>query len=229
MANPAPPVTHRRHESLPKLNLPLGHEIILAVNNVGASSEQKVKGRFVGAEDYAFVIGLFPSLMLSITSFYPKTPINVSYSRDGSQHKFYSEVICHCNTPAPMLFFSYPDRVTITDLRQTQRVECSIPCSIFSQYGEANAIIADISPQGCRIIVPLMGNSKMRNLAVNDDLVLNCSFAINQTMITPGTIKSINNKGPFLAFGIQFTEVNSFTTEATNFIRLLTSINNVAE
>lgn len=222
-------VTHRRHESLPKLTLPMGHAIELSVNYVGANAEQKVKGRFVGAEDYAFVIGLFPSLMLSITSFYPKTPINISYSLDGSQYKFYAEVICHTSTPAPLLFFSYPDRITITDLRQTQRVECSIPCSIFSQYGEANAIIADISAQGCRIIVPLMGNSKMRNLAVNDDLVLNCSFAINQTMITPGTIKSITNKGPFLAFGVQFTEVNSFTSEATNFIRLLTSIYSVVE
>ena len=159
-------VTHRRHESLPKLNLPMGHDIELSVNYVGANAEQKIKGRFVGAEDYAFVIGLFPSLMLSITSFYPKTPINISFSLDGSQYKFYSEVICHSSTPAPLLFFSYPDRVTITDMRQTQRVECSIPCSIFSQYGEANAIISDISAQGCRIIVPLMGNTKMRNLSV---------------------------------------------------------------
>lgn len=225
---PQPPL-HRRHEPFPRLTMPLGHEIILAVNYVGAESLQQIKGRFVGAEDYSFVVGLFPTLMLSITSFCPKTPVNISFKYEGSMYRFFSEVICHNSTPAPLLFFNYPDRITITDMRQSERVSCSIPCSIFSQSGEANAVIADISEQGCRAIIPLVGNSNMRQLKVGDDLVLNCSFAINQTLIIPGVVKSIVPKGPFLAFGIQFSEVNTFTSEAKNFIRLLTSINNITE
>lgn len=217
---------HRRQESLPKLNLPNGHELTLGINYVGTESQQKITGRFVGAEDYSFVIGLFPSLVLSITSFYPKTPITISYFLEGSQYRFHAEVIAHNNVPAPLLYFTYPDRLSITDLRQAQRVDCSIPCSIFCQHGEANALISDLSSNGCRLIIPLMGNTSIREVSLEDDLVINCSFSSNKTFITPGTVKSVFSKGPFITFGVKFSEVNSFTEEAQKFIRFLTSVNN---
>ncbi|MCS4505730.1 hypothetical protein KBTX_00629 [wastewater metagenome] len=85
----------------------------------------------------------------------PGDPLVVRFFHEGVAYGFRSYVRQLLREPEPMVFIAYPEETESFALRREPRLNCQLPARVRMGDGEEhNALILDVSEQGCRVALP---------------------------------------------------------------------------
>lgn len=86
---------------------------------------------------------------------YSGNETKVSFLFEGSLFSFASRVQSFTATPYPLVFVDFPERIESHNLRKEHRVECSFPVQAKCGNRICQAMIMDLSRNGCSLAMPL--------------------------------------------------------------------------
>ena len=219
-------VANRRYqEKMPRLRMDVGTILKIKLNPIGHTASRTFQGEYIGVVHYKFIVIRLPSVPGLINILLPKTIVEVQYQTDGSVHSFFAEVEGHATRPAFLLFASYPDRLTILDIREHNRVACTLPCVMHSPQGIINGMIADLSIGGCRMVIPRTGNPNVKEVVAGATLVLTTSLnPAGSPVPVTATVRSVEPVGPCLSCGMVFSNTPEFVVDLGNYLQLLKDV-----
>jgi PilZ domain. len=217
-------VKKQHNETMPKLSIDPNSRVYVRLNPL--SQSQPMQGEFLGLSHYEFLILRVPSLPGLLNKLIPHTTIEVRFLLDGAVNTFMTELISHSVKPALLLYTSYPDRINVRQTREHQRVNCALPALLNTKYGDARAIITDLSMGGCRVTFGLSGQAKLREITVGDDIVLQTVLNADG-MPSGGTavVRNVEISGNKLHLGLSFNdEHKDFFTSLSAYLTLSRSL-----
>lgn len=201
-------------ETMPKLGLALNTRVFVRLNPLNRRSVP-LQGEFLGISHYDFLILRLPSIPGLVKKLLPHTRVEVRYLTEGAVNTFTTEIITHSFKPTLLLYTTYPDRMSILETRKHQRVSCALPITLTTPHGDAVGVIWDLSMGGCRIAVELKGQSIIRQLAVNESVVLQTSLSSDgQPSRGIGVVRNVEIAGSRLSLGLSFDEGNKSFNDA---------------
>lgn len=201
-------------ETMPKLQIEMNSRIHVRVNPT-QSNTRSMPGEFLGISHYDFLIIRLPSTPGVRNQLLPRTVVEIRYLLEGAVSTFNTEIITHTVKPALLVFTTYPDRLSILEMRNHRRISCGLNVLVNTPHGDASGIIADLSMGGCRISLDLTGQSNLRSLAVGESIVLQVVLSSDGTLVSgTGIVRSVELSGGKLNAGISFVHSIKEFTEA---------------
>ncbi len=208
-------------DTMPKLDMELNSRLYIKINPLD-KEVRPMQGEFLGISHFDFLILKIPSMPGLLPRLLPRTMIEVRFMQAGAVNTFLTEIITHTVKPAFLLYTTYPDRLSILEMRRHLRNFCSLPIFINTPHGGALGIISDLSTGGCRVILELKGQSTMRKLEVGDQLLLQTVFSANgKPNNGGGAVRNVESSGSRLIIGISFnTDEPEFTAALKDYLEL---------
>lgn len=195
-------------QTMPKLALDLNTRVFVNLNPLSGDNVS-LQGEFLGAAHFEFLIIRLPSIPGLIKKLLPQLRVQIQYHSGGAANKFTTEIIAYTVRPTLLLFTSYPDRMSVLETRKHQRITCALPVSMATPYGDAVAVLRDLSKGGCRLALEMTGQSAMRRLSIGDRIVLQTPLSAQAAPSRCiGIIRSIETAGSHLHVGLAFDESN---------------------
>jgi hypothetical protein len=184
--------------------------------NIGLGDRVIIKGDLPGQDLSCFLVGLeAPHYIIvrkpqgSVRRFSAGEEVVVRYIHSAEIYRFRGVVTGQIDTPAELLFISYPDLVEDGEERKNVRISCEIPATASIDEALLNGLITDISSQGCRFIVNLPGGIQPCQVKVLTDV--NLSIAL-QDQASPqellGRVRNTNIDRFHIALGIEFEKLS---------------------
>lgn len=209
-------------ETMPKLQIDMNSRIHVRVNPT-QSNTRSMPGEFLGISHYDFLIIRLPSTPGVRNQLLPRTVVEIRYLLKGAVNTFHTEIITHTVKPALLVFTTYPDRLSILEMRNHRRVSCGLNVLVNTSHGDASGIIADLSMGGCRISLDLTGQSNLRSLAVGDTIVLQVVLSSDGVLVSgTGVVKSVELSGGKLNAGISFVHsIKEFTEALARYLDMI--------
>ena len=202
-------------ETMPKLELELNSRVLVNLNPMGSEKPVRLQGEFLGASHYEFLILRLPSIPGLVNKLLPRMRVEISFQAKGAVNRFFSEVFSHAIKPGLMIFTSYPDRMSVMEVRKHQRVTCALPISLATSYGDGIAVIRDLSKGGCRLVAELTGQSNMRQLTEGDRVVVQGCFSPEGNSVRGiGIVRAVEISGSRMSVGLAFDESHKAFGEA---------------
>ncbi|MDR1685590.1 MAG: flagellar brake protein [Desulfovibrio sp.] len=223
---PSTPTAKRHHDALPKLELAPNSRVAVNFNPLG-SGGTPIQGEFLGTTHYEFLIIRLPSTPGLRSKLLPHMRVDISYVDGGARNQFAAEIIGFTQKPAFLLFTSYPDRMSVMETRNHNRVACALPVSFVSPYGEGVGIISDLSRGGCRVVLEMTGQSGLRKLKAGDRLVLQTVFTWDKPAVKGvGIVRNVEISGARMTLGLAFGEtMGEFVDALTRYLSLISVLN----
>ncbi|MDL2291185.1 flagellar brake protein [Desulfovibrio sp. OttesenSCG-928-F20] len=196
------------HQTMPKLALDLNSRVFVNFNPLSSESVP-LQGEFLGTSHYEFLIIRLPSIPGLLKKMLPHLRIEISFLSGGARNSFIAEIITYTARPALLLFTSYPDRMSVMETRKSQRVTCAVPASLITPYGDALAVISDLSNGGCRVVMEMTGQSTVRKITEGDRVVMQLPLSPQESQVRGiGLVRSVETSGSRLTLGLAFEEKN---------------------
>ena len=205
-------------ETMPKLAIELNSRVLVNLNPMSSDKPARLQGEFLGASHYEFLILQLPSIPGLVNKLLPRTRMEVSFQVKGAINKFFAEIISYVVKPSLMVFTTYPDRMAVMEVRKDQRITCALPISLSTAHGDGIAVISDLSKGGCRLVLELTGQSKLRQLTEGDRVVLRgcftaCLAAEGGSVRGIGIVRAVEISGSRMSVGLAFDEGEKAFTE----------------
>jgi len=203
-------------ETMPKLGLDLNSRVLVNLNPMSSDKPARLQGEFLGASHYEFLILRLPSIPGLINKLQiPRMRVEVSFQSKGAVNRFFAEIISYTAKPSLMIFTTYPDRMSVMEVRKHQRVTCALPVALATSYGDGIAVIRDLSKGGCRLVAELTGQSSLRQLTEGDRVVLQGSFSAEGNVVRGiGIVRAVETTGSRMGIGLAFDENQKAFNEA---------------
>jgi len=210
-------------ETMPKLALELNSRVLVNLNPMSSDKPARLQGEFLGASHYEFLILRLPAIPGLIPKLTPRMRAEVSFQAKGAVNRFFAEVISYVAKPSLMIFITYPDRMSVMEVRKDQRVTCALPVTLTVAHGDGIAVIKDLSKGGCRLIMELTGQSSMRQLAEGERVVLQGCFSSEGNLLRGvGIVRAVEISGSRMSVGLAFDESNKdFTDGLATYLDLI--------
>lgn len=143
-----------------QLNLGIGSDLFLQFKN----REEYFPSYIIGLKPDAFIIIKTPTVLGKEYRLSKGRQIILKYKHLGELFRFNTSVIESFDKPFKITFISYPEQVEKIEFRNSPRVFCSLPASLFSKDNEIKGMVTDISTGGCRF--------KTKDIDIFDDIIL---------------------------------------------------------
>ena len=205
------------HETMPKLEIELNSRVLANLNPTSLDKPVRLQCEFLGASHYEFLILRLPSIPGLINKLIPRMRMEISFQSNGAVNKFFVEAISHTAKPSLMIFTTYPDRMSVMEVRKHQRIRCALPVTLVTLHGDGIAVIKDLSKGGCCVVMELTGQSGMRALAEGDSVVLQGCFSFVAEVSTVrgiATVRTVKIIGSHMVIGLAFDESQKAFREA---------------
>ena len=164
------------------------------------------EGLFIGPEDNSdFVVVPLSETMLKKKE---GESLHARCSFQGDMVEFQSTIVEIIDRPVRLWRIQVPTDVTIFDLRDHKRIQCSVSANIEAIHrGQfVTGIIRDISKSGARCLFQRTEDAE-NAFEMDQKITLRCTFpGIPGEQSTVGTITEILKSETELSIGIQFTE-----------------------
>lgn len=164
----------------------------------------RVNGRF-----RAELAGMLPDVCLILTHppvlYSTGDSITVRYLHQGTVYGFRTDVRTVVTHPVKLLIVGYPRDVQEQNLRQSPRLECTLPCRIAGAAGEAQTgLLRDISRDGCQV---LLTRDETMSFEVDQGASVTLSFWIpphERLVEVTGDVRRFACDGRNIQLGIAF-------------------------
>ena len=193
-------------EKMPKLAIEPNSRIYVRLNPLN-SAGQPMQSEFLGMSHYEFILLRVPSVPGLLDRLIPRTMMEIRFLLEGAVNTFSADLLSYTLKPALILYATYPDRLSIIKTRQHRRLVCALPVFLTTTNGDAVGMICDLSLGGCCLALELTGQSGLRNLAQNDDVVLQIPISATEAL-AGGTsvVRSAEIAGSRLRIGLSFND-----------------------
>lgn len=173
--------------------------------------EERIRTTFVGHERGRYFLMRLPSAAANgLTGLYEYlyqgNTITVSYLHDGNIWGFPARVQSYTLRPYPLLFIDFPSRIESHNLRKETRIECLFPVQVRAGATHGQAMLLDISRNGCRLACEL--GDPLARLEIGDEVELECAIfgaAGGQTLGCQ--VRGMQTNGGRTTLGLAFTAV----------------------
>ncbi|MDR2077229.1 MAG: flagellar brake protein [Desulfovibrio sp.] len=208
-------------EKLPKLAIEPNSRIYVRLNPMSHSS-QPMQSEFLGMSHYEFILLRMPSVPGLLERLIPRTVMEIRFLLEGAVNTFSADLLSYSVRPALILYATYPDRLSIMKTRQHHRLVCALPVALTTAHGDAAGIVCDLSLGGCRICLELTGQSGLRNLAENDEIVLQIPLSAAEAPAgCTAAVRKVEITGSRLSLGLSFNDgQKEFSASVNDYLHL---------
>ena len=202
-----------------QLSVAPGKEVIIRI----PGREQSYRGTIVGLDPYDFVIVKvrLPSAIRKELKF--GGDVVIKYVHQGTIYGFKAMVHNAISSPAPMLFFDYPDVLEKLELRQTQRTKCNIDGMLHTTSDEAECMIINVSELGCKISARAGGRNALKDINVDDALIVAMNLGSFGELKVAIAVKNISLEKGIISLGCMFLDISK--EELATILKYLEKIN----
>lgn len=186
-------------------------------NHFGAPPQLTLKFEDVAERLPALLIGQLPGRYLVVTKpnavgidKFIKTggALKVIHLFEGSIYGFAATILGHCESPARLLFISYPAQIEQVELREHARLSAQIPASLATSNESLGGLVWDLSLGGCRFVAA----AEEHGLETGDGVRLKVqALGAGQPLEIQCVVRSVCRAGAKLMFGLQFDRYRSAT------------------
>jgi hypothetical protein len=185
-----------------RLDILPGAQITLAP--LGA--DLALRSEFVGAHGREYILASLPDHPQARQVLAPQAAVTVRFLHpDYNCCGFTTGVAGITAKPLPLLVLDFPDSMGALDLRRRERVNCFLPSRIAGEGGQRKALIANLSEEGCRLVLEPGAPEADRRLAPGTSLA--CSFRLFDLLdelFVPGLVRYVHEQAGRLCLGMQF-------------------------
>lgn len=134
--------------------------------------------------------------------------VTARYLHRGSVFGFKSRLLKYQLAPASLLFLAQPQKVECLELRKEPRVSCHFPARVSFKALNFKGLIVDISPSGCKLVVPMTGNVVDVREQIKGQLVQLDFFPLERSKSYSVFAKAVavNREYNVLHFGLVFDD-----------------------
>jgi len=186
-----------------QLNVKPGKEVVLRLPGNG----QSYRGKVVGMDPYDFVIVKvrLPSNVrqdLSLGGY-----VVVKYMQQGTVYGFRALVQNAISSPAPLLFFQYPDVIEKLDLRKTERTQCNIDGMLHTTDDEVECLVVNVSETGCKISARAGTRDMLKDTKVDDALIVAMNLGKLGDLKVAVAVKNVSLEKGIISLGCMFLDI----------------------
>ncbi len=165
--------------------------------------------QFVGACERQYVLATLPEHPQARQVLTPQAAVTVRFLHpDYNCCGFTTRVAGIAAQPVPLLALDFPDSMGALNLRRRERVNCFLPARIAAEGGERKALIANLSEEGCRLVLAPGSPDADRRLAPGTTLALGLRlFDLLDELFLPGLVRYAKEQAGRLCLGVQFTSL----------------------
>lgn len=187
-----------------QLEVAPGKEVIVRVPGHAHS----YRGRIVGFDPYDYLIAKvrLPSNVRNDLTFGGQ--LVMKYVHKGTVYGFRAEVHNVITSPAPLVFFGYPDSIEKLDLRQTARHKCSIDAVLHTTDDEVDCLVVNVSESGCKISARAGARDMLTNTNVDDALIVSMNLGKEGELKAAVAVKNIVKEKGIVTFGCMFLDIS---------------------
>ena len=193
-----------------KLSLDVGTRMAVTLGGMQQGPEGRIAADLVGMVHFEYLILRLPWVPGLRSRLVGGVAVTTRFVCHGDLCGFQSPVLTHIPKPSLLLFLEYPDVVETLALRQHKRVQCALPVQLHSRRGDAHGVVADLSQGGCRMAVDIRGQQGLRQMVVEDVVVLRVPLNSEGIPLTVTcTVRSVSLDVNRMQLGLAFTEASN--------------------
>jgi c-di-GMP-binding flagellar brake protein YcgR len=175
-----------------------------------AGQKIKYQCQYVGCINQRFVLVQSPDMQkYSNTLPFLKQGVKITLrgvieGREGAVIAFSTQLIKNAHSPVPMLILTYPEQLEYLSLRKNPRLSTKLSAKVIVENNELDAIISDISKQGCQLVMAEKSISEVIEDA-EVGIKLEDQTLLAESQLT-GNIRSAKVRNHMLNIGVSFNE-----------------------
>ena len=170
------------------------------------SGATTLRAEFVGSCERQYILTTLPEHPAARHELAPQAAVTVRFLHpDYNCCGFTTGVAGLVAKPVPLLVLDFPDSMGALNLRRRERVNCFLPSRIAGEGGERKALIANLSEDGCRLVLTPGSPEADRRLAPGSSLA--CSFRLFDLLdeiFVPGLVRYAQEQAGRLCLGVEF-------------------------
>lgn len=141
------------------MKLDIGSDLFLQFKD----REEYFPSYIIGLKPDAYIIIETPAVLGKEYGMTKERQITLKYKHLGEVFRFNASVIESFDKPFKVTFITYPEQIEKIEFRNSPRVFCSIPTTLYYKNNEVQGVITDISIGGCRF--------KTKNINEFEDII----------------------------------------------------------
>lgn len=161
---------------------------------------------FVGACEQQYILTSVPDHPQARQYLMPKAAVTVRFLHpDYNCCGFTTRVAGVAAKPAPLLALDFPDSMGALNLRRRERVNCFLPTRIAGDGVQRKGLIANLSEDGCRLVLTPGSPDADQRLAPGSTVALGLRlFDLLDELFLPGLVRYAQEQAGRLCLGVQF-------------------------
>ncbi len=188
-----------------QLSVSLGKDVIVRV----PEKDLAYRGKIVGFDPYDYLIASvrLPSSLREELSMGGQ--IIVKYVHQGTVYGFKTLVRNAISSPTSLLFFDYPTVMEKVQLRRDSRTNCNLDGTLYSDEGEHDCLILNISSTGCRVSVRAKARDRIAAVEAGAILILSLNLGAEGGIKLPIMVRNAKREQGLLTLGSMFLDPNA--------------------
>lgn len=180
--------------------------------NVHFDGVGSAKTSIIGIDRDKYLIIKPPALNGLETKLFKKNQTVISYLHEGMIYGFRCTLIGYIKTPFPLLILSYPEAAETVNLRKHKRLTCLLNGKLQSNSLAFKTIILDISPSGCRLVIPDPAGLDMALVSLGSRVKIGAELEEPEGGVSfDACVKNLQKDGNGLVLGLEFNKVTDQT------------------
>lgn len=190
--------------NLAELQIAIGTPLLLSISG----HSQAFKSSLVGFKLNGYIIFEIPRAAGIDSQITANSAISGTLISSGVVIRFKASVLNYVETPARLVFASFPELLDSRELRKVKRKQCYIPAvlKLYTTMSQYSGAIVDISLGGCRFHTDLVSSSKAALSIGTKVLLMFESAGLRKKQIIDGKIVNIEGVAPKIFLGIGFVD-----------------------
>lgn len=186
-----------------QLDVTPGKEVIVRVPGL----QQSYRGKIVGIDPYDYIIAKvrLPSAVRRELNFGGE--LILKYVNKGTVYGFKAPVLNAITSPAPLVFFEYPDIIEKLALRRTSRMNCNIDSMLHTTDDEVECLVVNVSETGCKISARAGKRDMLQQTKVDDALIVAMNLGTFGELKVAIAVKNISHEKGIMSLGCMFLDI----------------------
>ncbi|MBU1001191.1 MAG: flagellar brake protein [Proteobacteria bacterium] len=188
-------------------NITPGTQLLVTLAGLG----ERLKTSFIGLERGRYFLFKTPQRQIHNGIYdylYSGNEATISFLYEGNIWSFVSRIQSYIATPYPLVFVDFPSAIESHNLRKEHRIECYFPVQVFCGDTEYQAMIQDLSRNGCGLSYPV--NDAGQTPALGDTVIIESPLfgAVGERRISGVVRRAACESKSIINLGLTFNQLD---------------------
>ncbi len=187
------------------MKLDIGSDIFLQFKD----REEYFPSYLIGLKPDAYIIIKTPAVLGKEYGITKERQIVLKYKYLGELFRFNASIIESLNKPFKITFITYPEQIEKIEFRDSPRVFCPIPATLYYKDNEVKGAVANISIGGCGFKTKNIKFEDLIHIKIGEAVTLHFALlGLEKIKELSGTVKRIGFDNDII-LGIDFKEIDT--------------------